>query len=214
MFRSTISPTTARCRLAESFGHSLPAGRSLSPVDPCRVPSCVRELPDYADRLVRSRSPVRRRRRLRAFASGRADPLAFTRFSRSLPISRVAPKVPLKRRLLTRPRSPPISVAATIEPRTAVTATDAASAPTSCAPESAARAVVFTRFTAPVDVGSLARPVRSCPFLPHHASVDLCVGLSTQRCIFISALQRYRTGSAHSPRRTGTVKVNVDPAPI
>src|SRR5499425_1836739 len=41
MFRSTISPTTARCRLGESFGHNLPAGRSLSPVDPCHVPSCV-----------------------------------------------------------------------------------------------------------------------------------------------------------------------------
>src|SRR5215470_5694861 len=40
MFRSTTSPTTARCRLVESFGHSLPAGRSLSPVVPCRVPSC------------------------------------------------------------------------------------------------------------------------------------------------------------------------------
>src|SRR5262249_8649485 len=41
MLRSTISPTTARSRLVESFGHSRPAGRSPSRVDPCRVASYV-----------------------------------------------------------------------------------------------------------------------------------------------------------------------------
>src|SRR5262249_8649484 len=39
------------------------------------------------------------------------------------------------------------------------------------------------------------------------------VSLSTQCWIFISVPQRYRTESAHSPRRTGTVNVNVEPAP-
>jgi hypothetical protein len=34
---AAISPTTARCRRAESFGHSLPACRWFSPVDPRRA---------------------------------------------------------------------------------------------------------------------------------------------------------------------------------
>ena len=34
MSLAAISPTTARCRLAESVGHALPACRWLSPVDP------------------------------------------------------------------------------------------------------------------------------------------------------------------------------------
>ncbi len=52
MFRSTISPTTARCRLVESFGHSRAAGRSLARVDPRRVASYVGRYPAEAARLT------------------------------------------------------------------------------------------------------------------------------------------------------------------
>lgn len=41
MFRSDDLTHHVRCRPVELLGHSLPAGRSLSQVDPCRVPSCV-----------------------------------------------------------------------------------------------------------------------------------------------------------------------------
>ena len=80
---------------------------------------------------------------------------------RSLPISHAASTVPFRTRPLRRPRSPAIFRAAAIEPRTAATAADPASAPTSRAPEIAARAVSFTRFTAITEIGSLVS-IASC----------------------------------------------------
>jgi len=110
---------------------------------------------NYADRLVvRARSLVFLRRRLAAFARGRFVPSAVTRSIGSFAIARAAPKVTFRTSRLMRPRSPPSSLAAAIEPRTAATAADPASAPTSRAPEIAARAVFFTRFTAPTEIAS------------------------------------------------------------
>src|SRR5207245_2353928 len=100
-------------------------------------------LPNYTDPLVvRSRSLVRLRRRLVAFARGRFASPPLTRSIRSLPISRAVPKVPFRTSPLMRPRSPPISLAAAMAPRTAAAAADPASAPTSGAPIELAEAKV------------------------------------------------------------------------
>src|SRR3989442_4017383 len=71
-------------------------------------------LPNYTDPLVvRSRSLVRLRRWLVAFARGRFAPPGVTKSSRSFPISRAAPKVPFRTSPLMRPRSPILCFAQT-----------------------------------------------------------------------------------------------------